>query len=187
MYSQGVSENEIGLREGRARFGDLVNRAEYAGEITYITRHGRRVAAIVPTNRIAKEQGMNVQDLTTAVTTTLGDHVDDFDIPGIVEEIGSTYGYDIASIDEIPNDEYFRIAQRHDISVKTSTFTRDNDNEEWGQDTVTITIKDTEVTEVAMVDGIESTEVRGFSSEGEVADYMRDRRTYLTGEGYREQ
>lgn len=50
-----VSENEIGLREGRAKFGDLVNRAEYAGHITYITRHGRQVAAIVPINRIAKE------------------------------------------------------------------------------------------------------------------------------------
>lgn len=60
MYSHGVSENEIGLREGRAKFGDLVNRAEYAGEITYITRHGRRVAAIVPINAIPQEQAMTV-------------------------------------------------------------------------------------------------------------------------------
>jgi len=44
----GVSENEIGLREARAKIGELVNRAEYHGTTTYITRHGRRVAAIVP-------------------------------------------------------------------------------------------------------------------------------------------
>lgn len=55
VYVRGVSENEIGLREGRAQFGELVSRAEYAGTITYITRHGRPVAAIVPVNRVAKE------------------------------------------------------------------------------------------------------------------------------------
>lgn len=60
VYSRRVGKNEIGLREGRAKFGDLVNRAEYAGEITYITRHGRRVAAIVPMNRIAKEPVMRI-------------------------------------------------------------------------------------------------------------------------------
>lgn len=58
--------NEIGLREGRAKFGDLVNRAEYAGEITYITRHGRRVAAIVPINFIAQELAMTVSQSVPA-------------------------------------------------------------------------------------------------------------------------
>ncbi|MFI7448056.1 type II toxin-antitoxin system Phd/YefM family antitoxin [Nonomuraea sp. NPDC049714] len=50
-----MSENEIGLREGRAKFGDLVNRAEYSGQTTYVTRHGRRVAAIVPIHLIPQE------------------------------------------------------------------------------------------------------------------------------------
>jgi prevent-host-death family protein len=61
-----VSENEIGLREGRAKFGDLVNRAEYAGEVTYITRHGRRVAAIAPINLIPQERSMSIQDMSTS-------------------------------------------------------------------------------------------------------------------------
>lgn len=61
-----MSENEIGLREGRAKFGDLVNRAEYRGETTYITRHGRRVAAIVPINLAPQERIMNVQDMSAS-------------------------------------------------------------------------------------------------------------------------
>jgi prevent-host-death family protein len=75
-----VSENEIGLREGRAKFGDLVNRAEYAGEITYITRHGRRVAAIVPINRIAKEP------IVRTVSSTI-DRVDPTVTPDIRDEV----------------------------------------------------------------------------------------------------
>lgn len=51
-HTEAMSEHEISMREGRAAFGDLVSRAEYSGEITYVTRHGRRVAAIVPLDRI---------------------------------------------------------------------------------------------------------------------------------------
>lgn len=40
--------NEINLREARARIGYLVERAEHAGEITIITRHGHPAAALVP-------------------------------------------------------------------------------------------------------------------------------------------
>jgi prevent-host-death family protein len=52
-HTEAMSEREIGMREGRAEFGELISRAEYGGEITYVTRHGRRVAAIVPLDRIA--------------------------------------------------------------------------------------------------------------------------------------
>ncbi|WP_177241238.1 hypothetical protein [Nonomuraea wenchangensis] len=37
---------------------------------------------------------MTQQDLATAIRQTLGDHPDTFDIEGIIEEIGSTYGYE---------------------------------------------------------------------------------------------
>jgi prevent-host-death family protein len=85
-----VSENEIGLREGRAKFGDLVNRAEYAGETTYITRHGRRVAAIVPINRIAKEPVMRtvystIDRVDPTVTREIADAVQEALKSGHVE------------------------------------------------------------------------------------------------------
>lgn len=40
--------HEMALTELRAHLPDLVNRAAYAGESTYITRHGKRAAALVP-------------------------------------------------------------------------------------------------------------------------------------------
>ncbi|WP_073481397.1 type II toxin-antitoxin system prevent-host-death family antitoxin [Streptoalloteichus hindustanus] len=39
---------ELPLTEARARLGELVDEAEHTGRVTYLTRHGRRAAAIVP-------------------------------------------------------------------------------------------------------------------------------------------
>ncbi|MEV1003387.1 hypothetical protein [Nonomuraea sp. NPDC050202] len=63
---------------------------------------------------------MNTQDLTAAVRSTLGDDPDSFDVNGIVEEIGTTYGYDLATIDDIPTEEYWQIVERHDPRLPKS-------------------------------------------------------------------
>lgn len=42
------SSTELPVSVARERFADIVNNAAYRDEITYVTRHGRRVAAIVP-------------------------------------------------------------------------------------------------------------------------------------------
>ncbi|HJP79504.1 MAG TPA: type II toxin-antitoxin system prevent-host-death family antitoxin [Pseudonocardiaceae bacterium] len=39
---------EMSLSEARAQLPDVTNRAEYAGETVYITKHGRRTSAVVP-------------------------------------------------------------------------------------------------------------------------------------------
>lgn len=39
---------EIGIRELRASLSDVLNDVSVRGRITYVTSHGRRVAAIVP-------------------------------------------------------------------------------------------------------------------------------------------
>jgi len=39
---------EQGIEAARAKLGELANRAAYLGEVTYLTRNGRRVAAVVP-------------------------------------------------------------------------------------------------------------------------------------------
>ncbi len=41
------------LREAKARFSELVARAELIGEVTVLTKHGRPAAAIMPTRLIA--------------------------------------------------------------------------------------------------------------------------------------
>lgn len=38
---------EIGIRELRASLSEVLNQAAVRGQITYVTSHGRRVAAIV--------------------------------------------------------------------------------------------------------------------------------------------
>lgn len=57
-----VNQREIGLREGRAKFGDLVNEAQYRGKTTIITRHGRPAAMITPV-----PQHLALRDLTVGV------------------------------------------------------------------------------------------------------------------------
>jgi prevent-host-death family protein len=41
-------EQEIGIEDARKNLGKIVDHAEHAGETTYITRRGRRSAAITP-------------------------------------------------------------------------------------------------------------------------------------------
>ncbi|MEV5338359.1 type II toxin-antitoxin system prevent-host-death family antitoxin [Streptomyces sp. NPDC052676] len=43
-----VGDREQGIEAARGKLGELVNRAAYLGEVTYLTRNGRRVAAVVP-------------------------------------------------------------------------------------------------------------------------------------------
>jgi antitoxin (DNA-binding transcriptional repressor) of toxin-antitoxin stability system len=47
-----MTTRELGLREAREQLGPIANRANLAGEITYLTRNGKRIAAIVPLDRI---------------------------------------------------------------------------------------------------------------------------------------
>lgn len=44
----GVGRHEVGLREARSVIGDLAAAAEHGDRVTYLTRHGKPVAAVVP-------------------------------------------------------------------------------------------------------------------------------------------
>lgn len=41
-------DGELGITDARDRLAEIVNEAAYTGSVTYITRRGRRLAAIVP-------------------------------------------------------------------------------------------------------------------------------------------
>jgi antitoxin (DNA-binding transcriptional repressor) of toxin-antitoxin stability system len=60
-----MTTNEIGLREARKEIGNLANRADLTGEITYLTRNGRDVAAVVPI-KVAQEAYMRIVSSTVA-------------------------------------------------------------------------------------------------------------------------
>lgn len=46
------SSSELPVSVARERFADLINSAAYYHETTYVTRHGKRVAAIVPIGEV---------------------------------------------------------------------------------------------------------------------------------------
>ena len=53
------AENEVSVRELRANLAEVLHAATVYGRVTYITSHGRRVAAIVP---IAVAEGRSMND-----------------------------------------------------------------------------------------------------------------------------
>lgn len=63
-----------------------------------------------------KETTMSRRNITDQVRAYLdaGDFGNEIDLDGVVEEIGDTYGYDLASIDTIDTADWSRIIQRHD-------------------------------------------------------------------------
>jgi antitoxin Phd len=46
---------EMPISNARDQFAEVVNRAAYGGEVTYVTRRGRRLAAVVPATRLVAE------------------------------------------------------------------------------------------------------------------------------------
>lgn len=40
--------SDLTVSEARAELGPVTSRAQYSGETTYLTKHGRRAAAVVP-------------------------------------------------------------------------------------------------------------------------------------------
>lgn len=58
---------------------------------------------------------MSRQDLEYQVSQTLGDHIEDFDIPAIVTALQKHYG-ELTSIDQIDSDHYWEIVRQYDGS-----------------------------------------------------------------------
>jgi antitoxin (DNA-binding transcriptional repressor) of toxin-antitoxin stability system len=50
-----MTDHETGIEAARRDLGAIVDRAAIDGEVTYLTRRGRRFAAVAPLNRIKDE------------------------------------------------------------------------------------------------------------------------------------
>ncbi|MFC0100974.1 type II toxin-antitoxin system prevent-host-death family antitoxin [Micromonospora marina] len=58
---------ELPISDARDSLADVVSRAHYAGRITYVTRRGRRLAAIVPAELAeAIERAEDAADVSAA-------------------------------------------------------------------------------------------------------------------------
>ena len=59
--------SELPIEQAQAHLGEVVEDAERAGEVVYLTRHGRRVAAIVSPRLAAEiEQAEDEADVAAA-------------------------------------------------------------------------------------------------------------------------
>lgn len=52
MYTFEAMER-VPVNQARRRFADILGRAQYAGEITLITKHDKEIAAVVPTDLLS--------------------------------------------------------------------------------------------------------------------------------------
>ena len=57
---------------------------------------------------------MNRRDIAAQVTTSLGDHPQDFDIEAIVDDLIAAHDGDLNSIDDFDSQSYWAIVETHD-------------------------------------------------------------------------
>lgn len=56
-----------------------------------------------------------IDDMKHAISTTLGDCIEDFDIDGIADAIRAEF--ETTDIDNVPSDRYWEIVRAHDKAV----------------------------------------------------------------------
>lgn len=186
----GVNEpsgNEVDLDEARVQLSDLVARAERDGDITYLTRNGRHVAAIVPLDRIEREADVSI--IMTSVTA-------------IAEETGAGAEDVRAVIDRVKalsDDELIMTSEDGElVSMDAGAaelvyeqlgqvirFTRTDERGE--QDTVTFTVKGLEITETSTVNGATQTRTDTGANTRDIDAYLNERGRELVAEGYAEE
>jgi hypothetical protein len=59
---------------------------------------------------------MNRQDIASQVSTTLGDHIADYDIDAIVDDLIANHDGQIDSIDDFDSQSYWAIVETHDVT-----------------------------------------------------------------------
>jgi prevent-host-death family protein len=84
---------ELPITEARDQFADVVNRAAYAGAVTYVTRRGRRLAAIVPAAQLAAEAAQAGEEATARACRLLwrsvagADEVTQAKVRAVIEQL----------------------------------------------------------------------------------------------------
>ena len=71
--------SELSITEARDELAEVVNQVQYAGARTYLTRHGRRVAAIVPVSLV--EAYEDVEKRADLVAAPEADESDEESLP----------------------------------------------------------------------------------------------------------
>jgi hypothetical protein len=56
-------------------------------------------------------------DIAHQVSTTLGDHADDYDIDAIVDDLIANHDGDLNSVDDFGSESYWAIVETHDTTA----------------------------------------------------------------------
>jgi prevent-host-death family protein len=83
--------HDLTISAARDHLADVVSRAAYAGRITYVTRHGQRMAAIVPVEVAeAIERAEEAEDVAAARAALA--RIDAGDTPVTVADLRTELG-----------------------------------------------------------------------------------------------
>lgn len=56
---------------------------------------------------------MNRQDIAHQISTTLGDHTEDFDIDAIVDDLINAHDGNLTAVDDFDSESYWAIVETH--------------------------------------------------------------------------
>lgn len=79
---------ELAVSRARDHLGDAVNHVQYGGEMVYLTRHGRRVAALVPVEVLEALQAEEDAVDVAAALAALADDGPDISLEDFRAQLG---------------------------------------------------------------------------------------------------
>lgn len=79
---------EMSASQARADFAELIRRAEARGETTYITHHGRRVAAVVPPEAAEALERLEERALIAMAQQALDEPGESIPLEAVISELG---------------------------------------------------------------------------------------------------
>ena len=89
-----MSENahDIPITEARGQLADVVNQAAYSGQVTYLTRRGRRLAAVVPVEAAEAAEKWEDEQLGKMADEALAEMARTGDRPIPLDEVRAELG-----------------------------------------------------------------------------------------------
>lgn len=89
-----MSENlhDVSITDARERLADVVNEAAYTGQVTYLTRRGRRLAAIVSVATAEAAERWEDEQLSRMADESLAEMTRTDELPAPLDEVRGELG-----------------------------------------------------------------------------------------------
>lgn len=89
-----MAENlhDVSITDARDRLADVVNEAAYTGQVTYLTRRGRRLAAIVPVETVEAAERWEDEQFGRMADESLAEMTCTGEVPIPLDEVRGELG-----------------------------------------------------------------------------------------------